>query len=97
VTNRRQSLLLRHDASSIPNPIRQYPRHTPQYEIVQEQAAALGRLGRALEAALNSLAAYDAADGSPSKAVLPAREAARTQLIEAAGYALWCFIVQREA
>lgn len=30
------------------------------YEFAQEQAAALGRLGRALEAALTNLAAYDA-------------------------------------
>ena len=29
------------------------------YEIAQEQASALGRLGRALEAALAALAAYD--------------------------------------
>jgi hypothetical protein len=29
------------------------------YEIAQEQASALGRMGRALEAALAALAAYD--------------------------------------
>ncbi len=69
-----------------------------EYEIVQEQAAALGRLGRALEAALNALAAYDAAEGSPvNNAAWPSRNEARTELVEAAGYALWCFIVQREA
>jgi hypothetical protein len=31
------------------------------YEIVQEQAAALGRLGRGLEAALKALQEFDAA------------------------------------
>jgi hypothetical protein len=69
-----------------------------EYEIVQEQAAALGRLGRALEAALTSLAAFDAAEGPPSRcSAPPSRKDARMQLLEAASYALWCFIVQREA
>jgi uncharacterized protein DUF6665 len=69
-----------------------------EYEIVQEQAAALGRLGRALEAALTRLAAFDAIEGSSvDDASWSARKAARTQLLEAAGYALWCFIIQREA
>jgi hypothetical protein len=69
-----------------------------QYEIVQEQAAALGHLGRALEAALTRLAAFDAAEvPSVDDAFLSSRKAVRTQLLEAAGYALWCFIVQREA
>jgi hypothetical protein len=69
-----------------------------EYEIVQEQAAALGRLGRALEAALNALAAYDAVEGSSvNNAAWPSRKDARAELVETAGYALWCFIVQREA
>jgi uncharacterized membrane protein YccC len=68
-----------------------------EYEIVQEQAAALGRLGRALEAALTSLAAFDAADGPPVDAAPPSRKDARMHLLQAASYALWCFIVQREA
>ena len=70
-----------------------------QYEIVQEQAAALGRLGRSLEAALRGLAAHDGIQSSRlnDDATQPSRKEARTQLLEAAGYALWCFIVQREA
>ena len=67
------------------------------YEIAQEQAAALGRLGRALEAALTNLAAYDAAAGVSDKPPGPPRKGTRTELLEAAGYALWCFIIQREA
>jgi hypothetical protein len=69
-----------------------------EYEIVQEQAAALGRLGRALEAALTRLAAFDATEGSSvDDASRSARKAAWAALLEAAGYSLWCFIVQREA
>jgi hypothetical protein len=68
-----------------------------EYEIAQEQAAALGRLGRALEAALTDLAAHDAAPGASDNAAGPPRKGARTELLEAAGYALWCFVIQREA
>ena len=59
------------------------------YEIAQEQAAALGRLGRALEAALGALADHQADQGG--------RDATRARLVQAASDALWCFIVQREA
>jgi hypothetical protein len=59
------------------------------YEIAQEQASALGRLGRALEAALGALADYQASHGG--------RDATRARLVEDASDALWCFIVQREA
>lgn len=59
------------------------------YEIVQEQASALGRCGRALEAALAALSDYDSAHTE--------RDAVRAQLVQAASHALWCFIVQREA
>jgi hypothetical protein len=69
------------------------------YEIAQEQAAALGRLGRALEAALAALSAYDRAQAERGE--LPARPgspgaAVRARLVQDAGYALWCFIIQRE-
>jgi hypothetical protein len=63
-------------------------------EIIQEQAFALGRLGRGLEAALATLREFDAALLSPPS------NAARTQraaLVAQAGYALWMFVVQREA
>jgi hypothetical protein len=55
------------------------------YEIAQEQVSALGRAGRALETALAALAAHTASD------------TARVKLVQDAGYALWCFMVQREA
>jgi hypothetical protein len=59
------------------------------YEIAQEQASALGRLGRALEAALAALSDYDNRSGE--------RDAARAQLVQDASDALWYFMVQREA
>ncbi len=59
------------------------------HEIVQEQVAALGRLGRALEAALAALAEYEQVNG--------AHGAARARLVQGASDALWCFIVQRES
>jgi Family of unknown function (DUF6665) len=63
-------------------------------EIIQEQASALGRLGRGLEAALAALREFDAALASPPS------DAARTQraaLVGQAGHALWIFVVQRES
>jgi hypothetical protein len=65
------------------------------YEIVQEQASALGRIGRALEEALARLREFDAAhprSGTPASA-----QQARRTLVMAAGHALWMFVVQREA
>jgi hypothetical protein len=59
------------------------------YEIAQERASALGRLGRALEAALTALSGHDAEH--------PERDSARARLVQDAGDALWCFMVQREA
>jgi hypothetical protein len=65
------------------------------YEIAQEQAVALGRLGRALEAAVARLREFDAAhprSGAPESA-----RQARRALVTEAGHALWMFVVQREA
>ena len=62
-----------------------------EYELVEEQAAALGRMGRALEAALAKLRAFDAA-GAPA-----ADRQSRRALVSEAGKALWMFVVQREA
>jgi hypothetical protein len=59
------------------------------YEIAQEQASALGRLGRALEAALSALSGHEAA--------YPERDSERARLVQDASEALWLFIVQREA
>jgi hypothetical protein len=65
-------------------------RHSAiEYEIVQEQAAALGRMGRGLEAALAALAEYERTHGDQG--------AARAKLVQDASDALWRFIVQREA
>jgi hypothetical protein len=62
---------------------------TLQYEIAEERASALGRLGRRLEAALTALAACPRTTHSDRKI--------RDGLVEQAGYALWLFVVQREA
>lgn len=76
------------------------------YEIAQEKAAALGRLGRRLEAALAALADFDAARQAPSAApsggdIGPATaedmRRARAALVREAGHALWLFLIQREA
>jgi hypothetical protein len=65
------------------------------YELAQEQASALGRIGRALEEALAVLREFDAAHPQ-SDATASAPEARRT-LVAKAGHALWMFMVQREA
>jgi uncharacterized protein DUF6665 len=65
------------------------------YEIAQDQAVALGRMGRALEQALARLREFDAAHPRPG-APTSARQARRT-LVTEAGHALWMFVVQREA
>jgi|SRR6202163_1005997 hypothetical protein len=62
---------------------------TLEYEIAQERASALGQLGRRLEAALTALAACPRTANSDRKI--------RDSLVEQAGYALWLFVVQREA
>jgi hypothetical protein len=64
-------------------------------EIVQEQAAALGRLGRGLEAALNELREFDAAH--PRWDVSREERQARRILLTTASHALWMLVVQREA
>lgn len=71
------------------------PLDVLEYELVQEQAAALGRMGRALETALARLREFDAArqfaDAPDSTGE------ARRRLVTDAGKALWMFVVQREA
>jgi uncharacterized protein DUF6665 len=70
------------------------------YEIAQEKAAALGRLGRALETALSALSEHDRADGrhggTARRRFAPA-DPLRERLVQEASDALWCFVVQREA
>jgi hypothetical protein len=65
------------------------------YEIAQEKAAALGRLGRGLEKALAALASFDA--DYPEARRSKDHRIARTALVEQAGHALWLFLVQRDA
>jgi hypothetical protein len=62
---------------------------TLEYEIAEEKASALGRLGRRLEAALTALAACPRTANTNRKI--------RDHLVEQAGYALWLRAVQREA
>ncbi|MEZ5786843.1 MAG: DUF6665 family protein [Xanthobacteraceae bacterium] len=64
------------------------------YEIAREKAAALGRLGRGLEKAVAELAAFDAGPGDVAE---NERRRSRAALIEAAGHALWLFLVQRDS
>ena len=67
------------------------------YEIAQEQAAALGRLGRALEAALAVLSEHDELQSHGGKHRERTAAAVRVRLLQEASDALWCFVVQREA
>lgn len=60
-----------------------------EYEIAEERASALGRLGRRLEAALEALAACPPTTSS--------ERTIRDSLVGEAGYALWLLIVQHEA
>lgn len=62
------------------------------YELAQEQAAALGRLGRALEVALAALSRHDHAQAEGGDQPPAVRE----RLLREASHALWCFIIQRE-
>ena len=64
------------------------------YEIIQEQAVALGRLGRALEVALVALAHFDLTQ--PRRETDDGRVPMRERLVEDASHALLCFLVQRE-
>ncbi|HEX6751631.1 MAG TPA: DUF6665 family protein [Longimicrobium sp.] len=58
-----------------------------EYELLQEKAATLARLGRRASAALDALKAFDAAPGDAAE---------RDELVRAAGEAMWYYVVQRE-
>lgn len=58
------------------------------YEVAQEQAATLGRAGRALETALAALNEHDRSGRNADET--------RRMLVADAGDALWHFIIQRE-
>ena len=57
-----------------------------RYELLEEQAHALGRMGARLEAALAALRQHDALPGGEDRAAV----------LKAAADAAWCFFVQRE-
>jgi hypothetical protein len=65
------------------------------YEIAQDTAAALGRMGRALEQALAKLREFDA--DHPRSGAAGSAQKERHTLVTEAGHALWMFVVQREA
>src|SRR6516165_3752482 len=102
VTNRQANKCCACDPCSVmynPMPRDFHLHRTPvdvlNYEIVEEQAAAFGRMGRALEAALAKLREFDAAH--PRSGAPPSTRKARRTLAMEAGHALWMFVVQREA
>lgn len=71
------------------------PAAALDYELAQEKAATLGRLGRALEAALRTLAEFDRLH--PRETAPAAGRAARARLVADAGRVLWHLVIQREA
>jgi hypothetical protein len=78
-----------------PREIKPSPADLLADEFAQEKASALGRLGRALEAALAALAQFDAGDRLETSATEGKR--VRAALVAQASVALWHFVVQREA
>ena len=77
----------------MPRPSKQTPADLLEHEFAQERASALGRLGRALEAALAELDAVSPPNEAPSDQ----HRQRRASLVAAASVALWHFVVQREA
>lgn len=66
-----------------------------EYEIRQEQAATIGRLARELRGALGAIDAFDRREAD-DKTAADSRDPQRARLVDAAAYALWNFVVQRE-
>jgi len=66
-----------------------------EYEILQEQAATIGRLARELRDSLDALDAFKR-EASREVATANTRDPERARLVTAAAYALWNFVVQRE-
>jgi hypothetical protein len=75
--------------------IRPSPADLLADEFAQEKASALGRLGRALEAAIEALARFDA--DHPRTTPSAEHRQARAALVAQASLALWHLVVQREA
>ena len=76
-------------------PIRN-PAATLEYQIAQEKASALGRLGRELERALSALRAFDTEHGRFA-GLTGELSKRRDNLVAEAAQALWYLIVQRDA
>ena len=76
---------------------RQSPADVLADEFRQESAAALGRLGRALEASLAALAQFDEERSQAAAAAAAECRQLRAALVAEASRALWHFVVQREA
>lgn len=66
-----------------------------EVEIAGEKAAALGRSGRKLRAALDRLRKFDSGTAKARRAA--AGTETRAELIARAGEAYWSYLVQREA
>lgn len=80
-------------APKITNIWKDSPAAVLDYELAQEKASALGRLGRGLEAALSALSEFDARTLEQTAET----QGQRRKLVAQAGHALWLFVVQREA
>ena len=65
-----------------------------QYEVLQEKASTLSRATQSFEKALAAFLEFDAAPGDGAG---PGPSARREALLDAAGDALWRFVVQRES
>lgn|GEM_PF-831579 len=61
-----------------------------EYELFQEKASTLARMGGKLKSALDALAAYDAAHEPRTD------DTERAELVATAGEMLWYYVVQRE-
>jgi hypothetical protein len=69
------------------------PQNALDYELAEEGASSLGRVGLELEAALEALRAFDAA----ARAVGASAPGARAELLAEAADRLWVYVGQREA
>ena len=66
-----------------------------EHEILEEQAATIGRVARELRDALDALDAFNRQADIGERAA-DSREPQRARLVDAAASALWNFVVQRE-
>lgn len=67
-----------------------------KHEILGEQAATIGQLAGDLRATLDALASHDQRVNSGKTLARDRRPGQRARLVDAAAYALWNFVVQRD-